>query len=66
MATCKCGNKIGSPLVSPKSSYSALGWFLVTLGISHAPVKVTFTCDNCGEALKVVTDKKHLREHTYR
>ena len=64
--TCKCGNKVGSPLVSPKSQYSALGWVLVTFGISHAPIKVVFACDNCGEELKTVTDRESLREHTYR
>ncbi len=63
---CKCGNKLGLPLVSPKSEYSALGWVLVSFGISHSPVKVVFSCDQCGEVLETITDKALLKEHTYR
>lgn len=63
---CECGNRLGSPLVSPKSKYTTFGWFLVSMGISHPPVKVVFTCDNCGKEFKTITDKKLLREHIYR
>ncbi len=64
--TCECGNTVGTPFVSPKSKYSAMGWILVTIGISHPPTEVVFTCDNCGEMLKKITDKTLLKEHAYR
>jgi len=63
---CECGNKLGSPLVSPKSQYSAFGWLLVLMGISHTPTKVSFSCDDCGKVFKIITDREHLKEHTYR
>lgn len=63
---CKCGNTVGTPFVFPKSEYSTFGWFLMMLGISHPPVKVVFRCEDCGEILKTVTDRKLLREYTYR
>ena len=63
---CGCGNAVGSPFVSPKAQYTFFGWILVLMGISHPPVKVVFSCDNCGRGLKTVTDKRLLREHTYR
>lgn len=63
---CACGNKVGSPFVSPKAQYTFFGWILVLMGISHPPVKVTFSCDNCGQSLQTITDATLLREHTYR
>lgn len=63
---CKCGNTIGTPFVSPKSKYSIGGWILVSIGISHMPKEVVFSCDSCGGELKRITDKKVLKQHTYR
>lgn len=63
---CECGYKMGDPWVVPKSKYSSLGWFLVSVGISHPPIEVRFECDKCGEVFKIISDKKLLRTHAYK
>lgn len=63
---CKCGYKLGDPWVVPKSKYSFLGWFVVSVGISYPPIEVNYECDKCGEVFKTVTDRKVLKNHAYR
>lgn len=63
---CGCGNTVGTPFVTPKQKHSATGWILVSIGISHPPEEVVFTCDRCGEELKKITDKNLLKKHAYR
>ena len=65
-SVCTCGNTVGSPRVFPKSQYTFFGWILVLMGISHPPVRVTFSCENCGQSVKTITDPNLLRKHTYR
>lgn len=32
----------------PKQRYSLFGWFMMSLGISHPPRRISIECDHCG------------------
>ena len=63
--SCQCGYKMGDPWIVPNSKYTFFGWLMVSIGISHPPVIVNFQCEQCGEILYSITDKKELKSHAY-
>jgi hypothetical protein len=63
--SCKCGHKMDDPWIVPNSKYTFFGWLMVSIGISHPPVKVIFQCEKCGESVKTITDKNELKSHAF-
>jgi len=63
--SCKCGYKMGDPWIVPNSEYTFLGWLIVSIGISHPPVRVNFQCEKCRETIYTITDKKELKSHAF-
>ncbi|RMD51582.1 MAG: hypothetical protein D6830_00015 [Ignavibacteria bacterium] len=67
MKKCKCGNDRNSKQVNHKCHYSGFGWFLFSiLGMSAKPVRVDFTCNNCGETFEKCTDPQVLKQYAGR
>lgn len=62
---CKCGYKLGDPFIVPIPIHSFWGFLIVSIGISHPPIELRLQCEKCGEVLKVITDKKELKNHAY-
>lgn len=64
MKKCSCGYTTDDPWVVPVRRYSFLGWFIMSCGISHPPIKVNIECDKCGEVFDVIKDdKKKLMQY---
>ena len=62
VATCRCGFHRDHLMVSPKLEYTTWGWFWLTLvGASARPIKATWTCRVCGQAIDETEDPEILR-----
>ena len=64
LKTCKDGFNKFHHMVTPKTEYSAIGWFLVTFGITTRPKKIKYTCRKCNEILEESTSKEDLDKNT--
>lgn len=49
---CACGHGPDHFMVSPDPTYTWIGWFTVTFGITTKPKTMAFRCRACGEALR--------------
>lgn len=63
--TCKCGFKMGDPMIVPKTRYNKKGYFWLSMGYSAKPTEVVFQCQNCGEILDSSTDEEIIEKYRY-
>jgi hypothetical protein len=47
-------------MVNVKTSYSKLGWLMLSLAYSAKPLEVVFQCQNCGEIIDTSTDRNWI------
>ena len=64
LKTCQDGYDRNHHMVTPKASYSGIGWFLVTFGITTRPTKIKYTCRKCHEVVEISTSKEDLDNNT--
>lgn len=62
---CRCGYTIDNPLVSVKTRYSKLGWFMLSLFFSVQPVEVIYQCQQCGTVIDKSADPEILKKYRY-
>lgn len=63
-ARCGCGYSAGDPWVVPRQRYSLFGWFMMSLGISHPPKRISIECDHCGRVFEEIRgDGKFLNDY---
>jgi hypothetical protein len=63
--TCKCGHKIGDPMVIPKTRYNKKGYFWLSMGYSAKPIEVVFQCQTCSEIIDTSTDESIIEKYRY-
>ncbi|MED5369594.1 MAG: hypothetical protein VX899_01145 [Myxococcota bacterium] len=55
--TCRCGHSVDHVMVSPEPTYNGWGTFWsLFMGVSTAPIKLTFSCRVCKGVLLVTRD----------
>jgi hypothetical protein len=62
---CKCGHKLGDPMIVPKTRYNKKGYFWLSMGYSAKPIEVVFQCQNCGEILDSSTEEDVIEKYRY-
>lgn len=62
---CKCGFKLGDPMIVPKTRYSKQGFVWLSLGFSAKPIEVIFQCQNCEEILLLSKDEDIIEKYRY-
>jgi len=63
--TCKCGHKMGDPLIIPKTRYNKKGYFWLSMGYSAKPTEVVFQCQTCGEIIGSSSDEDIIEKYRY-
>lgn len=63
--TCKCGYKIGDPMVTAKTRYDKKGYFWLSMGYSAKPIEVVFQCQNCEEIFGSSNDDEIIEKYRY-
>ena len=59
--TCRCGHSVDHVMVSPEPEYNGWGQFWsLFMGVSTAPIKLTFTCRVCKGVLYTTKDSTVL------
>ena len=60
--TCRCGHGIDHNRVDAKPTYGVLAWFMLLMGATWPPKKITYRCRNCGEKLYATKNPAVLRK----
>lgn len=62
---CRCGYKMGDPMIIPKTRYNKKGYFWLSMGYSAKPVEVVFQCQQCEEILSSTFDEEIIEKYRY-
>jgi len=62
---CSCGYTIDSPMISIKTRYSKLGWFMLSLFFSVQPLEVIYQCQQCGTIIDKSRNPEILKKYRY-
>ena len=62
---CKDGFTIGDPMIVPKTKYTKMGYFWLSMGFSAKPTEVVFQCQKCGEIIKRTDDPLIIEKYRY-
>jgi len=52
-------------MISVKTRYSKLGWFMLSLFFSVQPLEVIYQCQKCGTVIDKSTDPEILKKYRY-
>ena len=61
--TCRCGHRVDHHTVDAKPTYGILGWFMLVMGATGTPKKITYRCRRCGDKLYTTKDPAVLRKY---
>ncbi len=62
--TCPCGYGRGHRMVKVDTEYSTKGWFLLLIGVTATPVRLSYRCRRCNTTFDSTTDPALCEEHT--
>lgn len=56
-----CNADVNSSYINSKNSYSTIGWFFWSMGVTAIPKKIQFYCENCNQELETLTDRELIK-----
>lgn len=59
--TCRCGHGLDHHTIVARPSYGVWGWFLLLMGATGTPKKITYRCLVCKQVVHTTRDPRVLR-----